>query len=153
MSICDRLRVRPHSIGTAEAASARSYIMAQCVALGLDTFSQHTTSAVYGYTGVEAGEVTNIGGVYRGSDSALAPGSAVLVMAHYDSQPNAVGAGDDGVGCASMLEVARLLRSRPRVAQQCDLSFYGWGGAGAVGVYGFRARGFAFFVRGCRVEF
>ncbi len=110
-----QIAARPHSIGTAEKESVGAYIMAQCVALGLDTFSQHATSAVYGYTGVEAGEVRNIIGVYRGSDSAFVPGSAVLVMAHYDSQPNAVGAGDDGVGCASMLEVARLLRAGPRL--------------------------------------
>ena len=105
----------------------RAYIMAQCVALGLDTFSQHATSAVYGYTGVQAGEVTNVGGIYRGVDSALSPGSAVLVMAHYDSQPNAVGAGDDGVGCASLLETARLLRSGPRLRNNVIFLFYGWG--------------------------
>jgi hypothetical protein len=109
------IAARPHPIGTAEKESVRRYILAQCVALGLDTFSQHATSAVYGYTGVQAGEVTNIIGVYGGLDSAGGPGSAVLVMAHYDSQPNAVGAGDDGVGCASLLEVARLLRAGPRL--------------------------------------
>jgi hypothetical protein len=117
---------RPHSIGTAGKEAVRAYIMAQCVALGLDTATQHTTSAVYHYTGVQAGEVTNIIAIYKGSDSAAGgaadssktasrprPGSAVLVMAHYDSQPNAVGAGDDGVGCAAMLETARLLKAGP----------------------------------------
>jgi Peptidase family M28 len=106
---------RPHSIGTAEKELVRRYILAQCVALGLDTITQHAVSAVYGHTGVQAGEVTNIIGVYKGLDSVAVPGSAVLVMAHYDSQPNAVGAGDDGVGCAAMLETARLLRAGPRL--------------------------------------
>src|SRR3984957_18890149 len=78
---------RPHSIGTAEKEFVRGYILSQCVALGLDTFSQHAVSAVYGHTGVQAGEVTNIIGVYKGLDSVGGPGSAVLVMAHYDSQP------------------------------------------------------------------
>ncbi len=110
-----QIAARPHSIGTAEKEAVRAYIIGQCAALGLDTFSQHTTSAVYQYTGVQAGEVTNIIGVYKGSDSAFSPGSAVLVMAHYDTQPNAVGAGDDGVGCAAMLETARLLKSGPRL--------------------------------------
>jgi hypothetical protein len=117
---------RPHSIGTAEKEMVGGYILSRCVALGLDTSTQHSTSVVYGYSGVEAGEVTNIVAVYKGSDSAssardsAAPGSAVLgsavlVMAHYDSQPNAVGAGDDGVGCASLLETARLLKAGPRL--------------------------------------
>ena len=107
---------RPHSIGTAEKEMVRGYILSQCVALGLDTATQHGTSVVYGYSGLQAGEVTNIIAVYRGSDSASsAPGSAVLVMAHYDSQPNAVGAGDDGVGCAAMLETIRLIRAGPRL--------------------------------------
>ncbi len=110
-----QIAARPHSIGTAAEVDVRAYVMAQCVALGLDTFSRHATSVVYGHTGVQAGEVTNIVGVYRGTDPVLSPGSAVLVMAHYDSQPNAVGAGDDGVGCAAMLETARLLKAGPRL--------------------------------------
>jgi hypothetical protein len=106
---------RPHSIGTAEKEMVGGYILSRCVALGLDTSTQHSTSVVYGYSGVQAGEVTNIIGLYKGSDSVLAPGSAVLVMAHYDSQPNAVGAGDDGVGCAAMLETIRLIKAGPRL--------------------------------------
>jgi len=38
---------------------------------------------------------------------------AVIVAAHYDSQPNALGAADDGVSCAAMLETARILKAGP----------------------------------------
>ena len=34
---------------------------------------------------------------------------AVLVNAHFDSIPNSLGAADDGIGVACMLEVVRLL--------------------------------------------
>jgi Zn-dependent M28 family amino/carboxypeptidase len=128
-----QIAARPHSIGTAEKEAVRAYIMGQCAALGLDTFSQHTTSAVYGYTGVQAGEVTNVIGVYKGSDSAFSPRSAVLVMAHYDSQPNAVGAGDDGVGCAAMLETARLLKAGPRLRNNVIFLFTDGEEAGLLG--------------------
>jgi hypothetical protein len=42
-----------------------------------------------------------------------AGGRAVLVLAHYDSQPHAPGAGDDGAGVAAMLETIRALRAGP----------------------------------------
>ena len=136
-----QIAMRPHSIGTAEKEMVRGYILSQCVALGLDTATQQSTSVVYGYSGLQAGAVTNIIAMYRGSDSAApvsagkdtirgqadtlsrAPGSAVLVMAHYDSQPNAVGAGDDGVGCAAMLETIRLIKAGPRLRNNIIFMF------------------------------
>jgi hypothetical protein len=39
------------------------------------------------------------------------PGDVVLGVAHYDSVPAGPGASDDGVGVATMLECARLLRN------------------------------------------
>ena len=39
------------------------------------------------------------------------PGDVVLGVAHYDSVPAGPGASDDGLGVATMLECARLLRS------------------------------------------
>ncbi len=44
--------------------------------------------------------------------------SGVLLMAHYDSVHFAPGAGDDGAGVATLLEVARVLRDAPQTAQQ-----------------------------------
>lgn len=104
---------RPHSIGTSENERVRDYILVQCQALGLATQIQHSTAVVSFSTGIRAGEVTDIIALCKGSDSAEATKPAVLVMAHYDSEPNAVGAGDDGAGCAAMLETARLIKAGP----------------------------------------
>ena len=102
---------KPHSLGTVEKERVRDYILAQCQGLGLSTRLQHSTSVVSHLTGIVAGNVTNIIAEYKGQDSLQGPKSALLVMAHYDSQPNAVGAGDDGAGCAAMLETARLIKT------------------------------------------
>lgn len=40
-------------------------------------------------------------------------GKALLLNAHYDSVPVGPGAGDDGVGVATLLEVGAILRDRP----------------------------------------
>ncbi|HEX8375180.1 MAG TPA: M20/M25/M40 family metallo-hydrolase, partial [Geminicoccaceae bacterium] len=42
-----------------------------------------------------------------------ARGRHVLLVSHYDSTPTGPGAADDGIGVASMLEVAALLKDRP----------------------------------------
>ncbi len=96
-----------HSIGTPENDSVREYILAACKQLGLVTRVQHTTSVIsFGHTLI-AGNVYNIVATLKGLNS----DKAVVIAAHYDSQPNAFGAGDDGAGCAAMLETARLLKA------------------------------------------
>jgi len=40
-------------------------------------------------------------------------GKALLLSAHYDSVPVGPGAGDDGVGVATLLEVGAILKDRP----------------------------------------
>lgn len=42
------------------------------------------------------------------------PGSAVMLVAHYDSTPMGPGAADDGAGVASILETVRALRTGPK---------------------------------------
>lgn len=96
-----------HSIGTPENDSIRAYILGACKQLGLATRIQHTTSLLSFSHAVVAGNVYNIVATLKGLNS----DKAVLVAAHYDSQPNAFGAGDDGAGCAAMLETARLLKA------------------------------------------
>jgi hypothetical protein len=107
----------PHSIGTPENARVRAYIAATCAELGLDTTIQHTTSVTSWGHGVVAGNVYNIMARLKGTHNSR----AVIVAAHYDSQPNAVGAADDGVSCAAMLETARLLKAWPPL--QNDIIF------------------------------
>lgn len=97
----------PHSTGTKENARVREYIVSVCEDLGLATEVQHTTAIYSIGTGLLSGQVYNVIARLKGLNSS----KAVLIMAHYDSQPNAMGAGDDGAGVAAMLEVARLLKA------------------------------------------
>ncbi|MFM9267664.1 M20/M25/M40 family metallo-hydrolase [Tychonema sp. BBK16] len=53
---------------------------------------------------------TNIFAERKGTDSKA---GAILVAAHYDTVPNSPGADDNATGVAVVLEVARLLASRP----------------------------------------
>src|ERR1700748_1460950 len=97
----------PHPIGAPENDSVREYSLAACKGLVLETRIQHTTSVISFGHAVIAGNVYNIVATLKGLNS----DKAVVVAAHYDSQPNAFGAGDDGAGCAAMLETARLLKA------------------------------------------
>ncbi|MES2001665.1 MAG: M20/M25/M40 family metallo-hydrolase [Pseudomonadota bacterium] len=63
------------------------------------------------------------------------PGKALLLNAHYDSTPTGPGAADDGIGVATLLEVAANLQAQPP-AHPVILLFnegeeYGLNGAGA----------------------
>lgn len=97
----------PHSTGTKENARVRQYIISACEGLGLQTEVQHTTGIYSFGRGLLAGQVYNIIARLKGMNSS----KAVLIMAHYDSQVNAMGAGDDGAGVAAMLEVGRILKA------------------------------------------
>lgn len=97
----------PHSIGTPANAEVRAYIANTCARLGLDTSIQHATTATRVRNGVVASSVHDVLARLKGANS----GKILLIAAHYDSQPNAPGAGDDGSGCAAMLETMRALKA------------------------------------------
>ena len=99
----------PHSTGTPENARVRAYIAATCARLGLDTSIQHTSAVTSWGSGVMVGNVYNVIARLKGSQTS----KTVIVAAHYDSQPNALGAADDGASCAAMLETARILKAGP----------------------------------------
>ncbi|WP_242926537.1 M20/M25/M40 family metallo-hydrolase [Pontibacter vulgaris] len=96
----------PHAMGTPAHAKVRSYLISQLQELGLQPEIQATTTTDQAGPVAQAGYVYNIIGRLKGSGN----GKAVLLMAHYDSQPNTPGAGDDGAGIAAMLETARALK-------------------------------------------
>jgi hypothetical protein len=99
----------PHSLGTAANDTVRDYIMTSCKALGLDVTPLPFRVAIPEYRGIVAARGINIAATLHGASS---PGKKkILVMGHYDSEPNALGAGDDGSACAAMLETARALRA------------------------------------------
>jgi hypothetical protein len=56
-------------------------------------------------------EIANVAARIKGSGKAGL--KAVLLMAHYDSVPNAPGASDDGSGTATLLETLRALKAGP----------------------------------------
>ncbi|OKL41102.1 M20/M25/M40 family metallo-hydrolase [Pontibacter flavimaris] len=97
---------QPHAMGTVEHARVRDYLQQQLEQLGLEPQVQETT-AVNGAGGAATvGYVYNLIGRLKGTGET---GKAILLMAHYDSQPNARGAGDDGAGVAAILETIRAL--------------------------------------------
>ncbi|NDK57195.1 M20/M25/M40 family metallo-hydrolase [Pontibacter fetidus] len=101
-----RVAKEPHAMGTKAHAEVRGYLLAQLQQLGLGAEVQEATVAAEpGYV-AQAGYVYNIVGRLKGSGN----GKAVLLMAHYDSQPNTPGAADDATGVAAMLETARALK-------------------------------------------
>lgn len=97
---------QPHMIGTTEHSNVKQYIIDKANELGLETGVQQTT-AIYEFRGVvRAGFVQNIIATLKGTGS----DKSVLIVGHYDSQPNAPGAADDGSAVAAMLEAARALK-------------------------------------------
>jgi hypothetical protein len=92
-------------IGTPENARARQYVIDQLRLFGYDVRVQEI-DAQRRELGATA-HVSNIIAVKAGPDR-----NALGLISHYDSVPEAPGAGDDGVGVAVSLEAARLLAAR-----------------------------------------
>jgi hypothetical protein len=92
----------PHPIGTRANERVRSRLLTQLKALGYETRVQ-TRFACYV---TDCGLVNNV--------LATRPGEpfrdAVVLAAHYDSVPAGPGASDDGMGVATLLEIARATR-------------------------------------------
>lgn len=97
---------KPHAMGTAAHADVRRYLVGQMQELGLHPQVQEANVVNEAGAVSYVGHVYNIIGRLKGSAN---KGQAILLMAHYDSQPNALGAGDDGAGVAALLETARAL--------------------------------------------
>ena len=95
----------PHPIGTRANARVRSRILTQLRALGYTTQVQSRFAC---NAAAACGQVENIYAT-QGSEK----GDVVLVAAHYDSVGAGMGASDDGMGTAVLLETARLLRDEP----------------------------------------
>jgi hypothetical protein len=110
---------QPHSIGTPDHARVRAYLVNTLRVLGLQPQVQEatvtgpvTSSASLSPSGARLGVALRAGYVYNvmARLKGTQPGKAVLLMAHYDSQPNALGAGDDGAGVAAILETIRAIQ-------------------------------------------
>jgi hypothetical protein len=103
----DAVAAAPRPVGTAHHARTRAHVLAQLRALGLE---MDTLTAV---------EQARRGGTVRSALTrnlvARLPGDAstgaVMLLTHYDGVPLSPAAGDDGMGVAAALEVARALRA------------------------------------------
>ncbi|HEV3412516.1 MAG TPA: M28 family peptidase [Puia sp.] len=116
LSHLQQITREPHSLGTAANDSVRNYIISSCRSIGLDVNPLPFRVAMPEFKGFVVARGINIAATLHGSGRATLHGSGfankkILVMAHYDSEPNSLGAGDDGSACAAMLETARALRA------------------------------------------
>lgn len=98
---------RPHAADTAASDAARSRLVQQLRQIGVDPIvrDQLACNELYKGRGVSCARVRNVIGV-------LGPkaGRALLLNAHYDSVPVGPGASDDGIGVATLLETAAVLK-------------------------------------------
>src|SRR5258708_25722260 len=89
-------------VGTPENARARQYIVDQLRLFGYDVRVQETDARRpdFGFTA----RVANIIAVKPGAEK-----NGIALVSHYDSNPAAPGAADDGLGVAVAPDAARLL--------------------------------------------
>jgi Peptidase family M28 len=97
---------QPHPLASAADARIRGQLVAELRALGIPTELQGGWACDIT---LACGWVVNVIGRIAGTEP---DSGAVLLASHYDSVPAGPGAGDDGVGVASVLEIARALRQQ-----------------------------------------
>lgn len=101
---------RPHSVDTEANDAVRDRLVAELWATGLTPLVREAddcqTSARHRV--VSCSHVRNV-------VASIGPetGRRLLLNAHYDSSPAGPGAADDGIGVATLLEVAAVLKARP----------------------------------------
>lgn len=127
---------QPHPLGSVTQARVRAYLLRRLRALGLAPTAGEVVSLAADGNSVSAGRVQNIVARLPGRQPG---GKAVLVLAHYDSQPHAHGAGDDAAGVAAMLETIRALRAGPPLAHDVIWLFTDGEEAGLLGARAYAA--------------
>lgn len=101
---------RPHPVDSAASDPVRDRLAAELRDLGLNPriTDDFTCNGAADAQTVSCARVRNVVATIGPAD-----GRHVLLVSHYDSTPTGPGASDDGIGIASMLEVAALLKDRP----------------------------------------
>ncbi|MFI7406760.1 M20/M25/M40 family metallo-hydrolase [Streptomyces sp. NPDC049541] len=107
----------PHATGTADHDRVRDELLRRLRQVGLDARIEPGTSSATGHGAAVAAWVQNISATLHGTH----PSGRLLIVAHYDSEENSHGASDDGIGFATLLEVARALKAGP--APRNDITF------------------------------
>jgi hypothetical protein len=126
---------RPHPADTPADDMARAKIISLLQSMGLKPIirDQVACNELYKARGVSCARVRNVIAV-------IGPptGKAVLLNAHYDSVPMGPGASDDGIGVATLLEVAANLKDQ-RLKRPVILLFNEGEELGLVGARAFLA--------------
>jgi hypothetical protein len=102
------IAAKPRPAGSPEIAEVRAYLERTIDAMGLARTTQ--TARVPQKNG-RVFEISNVAARLKGAGPPAQ--KAVLLMAHYDSVPDAPGACDDGSGTATLLETLRALKAGP----------------------------------------
>ena len=102
---------RPHPVDSAADDAVRSRLIAELHAIGLQPRIQEAEdcSGFPKSRVVSCSRVRNVIATIPGTG----PGKHLLLSAHYDSTPTGPGAGDDGIGVATLLEVGAILNAAP----------------------------------------
>ena len=102
---------RAHPVDSEANDAVRERLVAELRAIGLDPQirTEFDCSGMPKSRVVSCARVRNIVATVAG----LTPGRHLLLNSHYDSTPTGPGAADDGIGVATILEVAANLRSSP----------------------------------------
>jgi len=124
---------RPHSVDTTADDAVRGRLIAELRSIGLQP-EVHEAMDCSGFPKIRVVSCSHVRNVVA-TIPGRAPGKHLLINAHYDSTPTGPGAGDDGIGVVTMLEVAQLLKQSPP-ARPVTLLFnegeeYGLNGAAA----------------------
>src|SRR5205085_4762009 len=100
---------RPHPTDSEADHQVRARLIAMLEQIGLKAIvrDQFACNELYKQRGVSCARVRNVIALLG-----PATGKAVLLNAHYDSTPVGPGAADDGIGVATLLEVASNLKGK-----------------------------------------
>ncbi|CAG9613811.1 hypothetical protein BACCIP111899_03030 [Bacillus rhizoplanae] len=98
--------VKPHPLGSVEHDRVRDYLVHSLEELGLNPEIQKANSLNSIGRWIVGGTVENIVAKIEGTTST----KAIMLVAHYDSEPGSPGAADDGAGVAAILETVRALK-------------------------------------------
>jgi hypothetical protein len=102
---------RPHPVDSPADDAVRARLITELSAIGLQPRIQEVEDC----SGFPKSPVVSCSRVRNviATVSGRAPGPHLLLNAHYDSTPTGPGAGDDGIGVATLLEVASILKAAP----------------------------------------
>jgi hypothetical protein len=102
---------RPHPVDSLANDAVRGRLIAELRAIGLQPRIQDVEDC----SGFPKSPVVSCSRVRNviATIPARAPGPHLLLNAHYDSTPTGPGAGDDGIGVATLLEIGSILKTAP----------------------------------------